>query len=532
MKTVKKIISSFLAVCLVFTLLPVSASAASTYNAGKALSYAASHWNDGKGLCAEFVSDCLKAGGLTSWNRECTNLFNQLNREVVSGAKIASIQYLNTSGNYIKVADNQGKISAGDVIFWLCNGCPRDRVGGPYQHTAIVSDVSGTYVNVYQHNKASNNKPAWVGTCYECGRRYSHMVAVHFAQNTPPTATLSIDRASTNYNLGDIVTFNFGGNNSGVYTLGIYKGSERIDTVTVYGNTYSRIFDEVAMYSAYMTAYNDYSYADSNWVGWQVNDLTANLSIDKTEIPQQGNITFTFGGNNVGTYANGDFTLGIYKDGVRTDTITVKGTTYTKAFSEPGSYKAYMTAFSGGGLADSNWVYWTVNPATRVIPEGDYVISPSGHSDYALDAAGGYSDAKTDIWLYQKNGTEAQTFSVVYVEGEWFKIVLKKNPQMCINVIGETRNGARLWLWPDDGTDSCYFRAIDCGDGTYKIQNKRGPDQRILDLSNDVAYNGAVVQLWDMHDTPAGRWRFTSVNIASGTTVDAPPIVRRGYIQF
>ena len=136
-KFVKRALCLLLTLCLVFTLLPVSASAASTYNAGKALSYAASHWNDGKGLCAEFVSDCLKAGGLTSWNRECTNLFNQLNREVVSGAKIASIQYLNTSGNYIKVADNQGKISAGDVIFWLCNGCPRDRVGGPTKRRII-----------------------------------------------------------------------------------------------------------------------------------------------------------------------------------------------------------------------------------------------------------------------------------------------------------------------------------------------------------------------------------------------------------
>lgn len=127
-------------------------------------------------------------------------------------------------------------------------------------------------------------------------------------------------------------------------------------------------------------------------------------------------------------------------------------------------------------------------------------------------------DAQTDIWLYQANGTEAQTFSVVYVDGEWFKIVLKKNPQMCINVVnGDSKNGARLWLWPDDGTDSCYFKAISCGDGTYKLQSKIGPNQRILDLSNDTAYNGAVVQLWDMHDTPAGRWKFTPVNAGLNT---------------
>lgn len=183
----RKIISFLLALCICFSALPITAQAASSYNAGNAVAYAASHWNDGVGLCAEFVSNCLRAGGLSSWNRECTNLYNQLNNEVVGGARIASVQYLTTSGNYIRTSDNAGKISKGDVLFWLCSGCPTDSVGGPYQHTALVSDVSGTYVKVYQHNGAVNNQPAWVGNCYECGRRYSHMVVIHFGSSSAPT---------------------------------------------------------------------------------------------------------------------------------------------------------------------------------------------------------------------------------------------------------------------------------------------------------------------------------------------------------
>lgn len=179
MKKTRKVLSITLVLCAILTLFPVSASAASSYNSSKALAYAKAHWNDGNELCAGFVSNCLKAGGLSSWNRECSNLYAQLSREVVNGAKIANIQYLKTSGNFIKTADNKG-VSKGDVLFWLCSGCPSDTVGGPYQHTALVSDVSGTYVKVYQHNGAVNNQPAYVGVCYECGRRYSDMVVVHF----------------------------------------------------------------------------------------------------------------------------------------------------------------------------------------------------------------------------------------------------------------------------------------------------------------------------------------------------------------
>ena len=62
MNKIKKMLSAMLfslILCCVF-IAPVQAA---SYDAGAALSYASKHWNDGKGLCAEFVSDCLKAGG-------------------------------------------------------------------------------------------------------------------------------------------------------------------------------------------------------------------------------------------------------------------------------------------------------------------------------------------------------------------------------------------------------------------------------------------------------------------------------------
>ena len=82
---------------------------------------------------------------------------------------------------------------------------------------------------------------------------------------------------------------------------------------------------------------------------------TAVLEIDKTACTPNNSVTFTFGGNNSGTY-----TLGLYKDGSRIEGLSVEGHTYTRSFSEPGEYSAYMTAYSYPAYADSNWVYWTV----------------------------------------------------------------------------------------------------------------------------------------------------------------------------
>lgn len=177
----KRVLSLILVVALSLSL-GVTASAAPVYDPARALEYARNHWNDGKGWCAEFVSDCLKAGGLSSWHPHCRYLYNQLTSEAVNSG-IATLHYLQFSNHKIKVADNAGKVAPGDVLFWLCGHCgPNNTVG--YEHTALVSDVSGGYVRVYAHNSAKNNEEAYVGNCYECGRLYAHIVVFHFDQTS------------------------------------------------------------------------------------------------------------------------------------------------------------------------------------------------------------------------------------------------------------------------------------------------------------------------------------------------------------
>ena len=178
------------------------------------------------------------------------------------------------------------------------------------------------------------------------------------SQPANPTAVLSIDKPSLLK--GESLTFHFSGyNTSGTYTLGIYYGSDRIDTVTVTESTYTRTFDQAGLYSAYMTSYNSAGIADSNWVNWEVKQTTAQLSVNKTAALIGEELTFNFSGNN-----SNEYTFGIYKDNKRIDTVTVKGNTYTRKFNETGKYSAYMTAYSYGDFADSNWVNWEVKQTT------------------------------------------------------------------------------------------------------------------------------------------------------------------------
>lgn len=175
MKICKKMLCVVLTLIMCFSVVPMTnlgmKAEAYSYNATAALEYAKNHWNDGVGLCAEFVSNCLKAGGLKSWSRGCTSLVSQM----ISNGEGTRTK-LTTSGNYILASKNTGKFSLGDPIFWRCDNC------GYYMHTGLISGIdSSGYITHYAHNSAQNNKRIWVGSCYDCGSAYSGMYVMHFS---------------------------------------------------------------------------------------------------------------------------------------------------------------------------------------------------------------------------------------------------------------------------------------------------------------------------------------------------------------
>ena len=151
--------------------------------------------------------------------------------------------------------------------------------------------------------------------------------------------------------------------------------------------------------------------------------------------------------------------------------------------------------------------------ATVVNPnEGDYYILPESNTNHAIDVKGGGQAAVgTPLQIYQKNNSDAQLFTIKRVNGDWYKIIHKRTGLVMNVQGGNDANSARLWLYHDDGTDSCYWRFIDAGNGSYIIQSKLG-QQRVFDLYGNNAYSGAVLHLWQYHTNQAARWKLTQVS--------------------
>ncbi len=167
----KKLISVIFALIFTvssFSVLSVTASANNTntkeypYKTEAALSYAGKNWNNGVGLCAEFASRCIQAGGINVFEPRVSELFKALSN--IHGTTYKLKLTSGTSGS-LKMADNKDKVGEGDPIFYYCNNCKR------YTHVVICNGANDKgYIQDYAHNKAHNGKKQTY-TYYCCGSR-------------------------------------------------------------------------------------------------------------------------------------------------------------------------------------------------------------------------------------------------------------------------------------------------------------------------------------------------------------------------
>ena len=130
-------------------------------------------------LCAEFLSNCLRKGGMTEYSDHATILHAQLAED----PKVQEIVVPLDNG-YIKLENVKGgELAAGDGILLYCDSCTDGR---PFVHSLFFVgwDENG-YAKIYCHNNRNvgvvNRWPA----CYACHARLKEGHAMHIISNSP-----------------------------------------------------------------------------------------------------------------------------------------------------------------------------------------------------------------------------------------------------------------------------------------------------------------------------------------------------------
>lgn len=164
----KKLFGLLLVLSLLITALPVpvQTAKAATYSVQAALDYAKAHWNDGVGMCAEFVSKCVIAGGLEGMTVKVgtTPCFNA----AAAAAGLSGIELRLDANGYATYSLNSDILAAGDIVMqscythgtkphiMFCGGYDSQGRATFYGHTAAINNVAQKLnVNTaYEHTTA------------------------------------------------------------------------------------------------------------------------------------------------------------------------------------------------------------------------------------------------------------------------------------------------------------------------------------------------------------------------------------------
>ena len=150
----------------------------------------------------------------------------------------------------------------------------------------------------------------------------------------------------------------------------------------------------------------------------------------------------------------------------------------------------------------------SVSEGVSAIPEGDYILHPV-HSNKCVDisAASKANGAKVQQWSC--NGTVAQVFHVVPVDGDFVRIT-NPNSDKSLDITDVSyADGAKVQQWGYGGGANQQFCIVALGNGEYAIRARH--TDKALDVSGWSQDDGAPLIQWPFHGGANQRFRFEKV---------------------
>ena len=139
-------------------------------------------------------------------------------------------------------------------------------------------------------------------------------------------------------------------------------------------------------------------------------------------------------------------------------------------------------------------------------------------SNKSLDVPGASKTKGTNLHQYESNGTDAQKWKIVKNSDNTYSIISKCNGLYIDINGGDAKNNNNVQMYTGNGTNAQKFLLLDknkepqvLADGKYKILSTIN-DNFGLDVSGPSKENGANIQLFNIWNTDAQKFKFTYLN--------------------
>jgi len=156
-----------------------------------------------------------------------------------------------------------------------------------------------------------------------------------------------------------------------------------------------------------------------------------------------------------------------------------------------------------------------------------YSFQTAVNTANCLDIAGASTADGAAVQEYTCNGTGAQTFRAVALDGTYFQIVNSASGK-CLDVAANaTANGTKIDLYTCNGTSAQAFKFVASGSG-YTIVGKQSG--KCVDVTGASAANGTKVDLYACNGTNAQLW--FAKTAASSPPSNPPPSSGSKFVVY
>lgn len=157
------------------------------------------------------------------------------------------------------------------------------------------------------------------------------------------------------------------------------------------------------------------------------------------------------------------------------------------------------------------WHLESIELPTPPVADGLYTITSALKANYVLDVYNAGTKDGTNVWMYDKNGTAAQTFKLQYdYSSETYTITNPLSGKVLDVAAAGTKDGTNVNIWTSNGTCAQRWKITLVTSNQYELSS--ACSGKLLDVSAAGLAAGTNVHIWTKNNTLAQKWLLAPLN--------------------
>lgn len=174
--------------------------------------------------------------------------------------------------------------------------------------------------------------------------------------------------------------------------------------------------------------------------------------------------------------------------------------------------------YKANGTKSQLFVFEKIEPPTKTIENGTYVIKSALNTNKVVDIYAGSTSNGANVQLYTRNDSNAQKFNINYLGNGYYTIQCVSSKKMLDVYAAGKANGTNVAQYGANGTDAQKWVIKKESNGSYSIISKC--NNLYLDVAAGSTKDGTNLQMYQGNGTKSQLFTFEKTTVVQQTIKD------------